>query len=444
MLKCYRVGYPSDSDERGSLIVVLAIILVLVLISSALVAEVAGNQQNVVARQNSASSTAAANGGLADALFRLDQGSTDEGNGTEFYVSSGSYCNGDSRCVATTVPGVNGVSYVARQSSATKWTIQSKGIVGGSTTAVQETLNRSALYPFALFGNTGLTFNGNASNAFGAYTTSQLSSGANPDTNASDCTSGTGTSCVAIGSNGTISCGGGAGGLSSNVTSVYYTGGGGISGNCGTGSPSTSLYQLTIPTQPSTFLPCPNGGQLGSNQTVTGTVPGVNAALPAGTYLCTDQEVVINGNLAVSGAVTLDILLDSTTNNSFVNSGTATLDITAGSYVNVSTAINSDPPPANVSLPDATLLTINSNSSGTIGDSNGHGYYFGGVLYAPDASLTGDGCKSIYYGAAVISILTCNGGPHLSVYYDNLLSGVYGPWGTSGYTQINPSSMSIP
>jgi hypothetical protein len=179
----------------------------------------------------------------------------------------------------------------------------------------------------------------------------------------------------------------------------------------------------------------------------------VNAPLPSGTYLCYNQAVTIKGNLTVSGCatpslpsacVTIDIILDSATDASWVNAGTATLDITAGSYVNVNTGITTDPPPAGVALPDATQLTIATNSTGTVGDSAGQGYYFGGVLYAPDASMTGDGCKSVYYGAAVINTLTCNGGPHLSVYYDSLLTQVYGPWTTSGYTQINPKSVSIP
>lgn len=437
MLKAVRqlIGRSRD-DERGSLIIVISITMILVLISAALVAEVTGNQLNVLFRQNSSASTAAADAGLADALFRIDQGAPAEGNGTEFFVSSATTCSADSRCVATTVPGTPAgttVSYVARLSNSNTWTIQAEATVGRSTTAVQEVLSRSVLYPFALFGNTGLNFNGNSTQAFGTYTYGGAPSATNPDTSTADCVNGVGPSCVAIGSNGTIACNGS---LGSNVTAVYYTGGGGVSGSCGTLSPVGTLYKLTVPTAPTSYLPCPNGGKLGAAQPVNGTVAGVNSPLPGGTYLCSDTQLYINGNLSVGGAVTIDVILDSATNTSWVNSGTPTVDITAGSYVNVD--------PTFATLPDATMLTVNSNSTGTVGDSNGQGYYYGGVLDAPNASLTGNGCKSVYYGAAIINTLTCNGGPHLAFYYDSALTGVYGPWSETGYTQINPSSVTIP
>lgn len=420
-------------DDRGSLIVVISLILVLLLLSTAIVAEVTGNQLNVVARQNASSAIAQANAGVADALFRIDQGPSAEGNGTEFYVSSGSYCTGDSRCVATSVPGAPDDMYVARLNDNTTWTIESVATVNKSTVAVEETLSRSLSYPYALFGNSGLNFNGNSTQAFGTYT-SGAASASNPDTSAADCSGDVTTSCVSIGSNGTISCNGS---LGSNVTSVYYTGGGGVSGNCGTLSPVSTLYKLSVPTAPtSNYLACPNGGKIGANQTVSGTVAGVNAPLDAGTYYCNNTQLVIDGNLTVSGSVTIDVILDSTTNTSWVNSGTPTIDITAGSYVNVD--------PTGATLPDATALTINSNSTGTVGDSNGQGYWYGGILDAPDASLTGDGCKSVYYGAAIINTLTCNGGPHLAFYYDSALTTVYGPWTAAGYQQINPSSVVIP
>ena len=432
-----RLATRSRDDERGSLIIVISITLILVLISAALVAEVTGNQLNVLFRQNSSASTAAADAALADALFRIDQGASAEGSGTEFFVAPTATCSGDSRCVGTSVPGTPAganVTYVARLSGSTTWTIQAKATVGKSSTSVQELLTRSVMYPFALFGNTGLNFNGNSAQAFGTYTYGAAPTATNPDTATADCVNGVGASCVAIGSNGTIACNGG---LSSNVTSVYYTGGGGVSGSCGSLSPVGTLYKLTVPTAPtSNYLACPNGGKLGAGQSVSGTVAGVNAPLPAGTYLCSNTQLYIKGNLTVGGAVTIDVILDSSTNTSWVNSGTPTVDITAGSYVNVDST--------GAVLPDATLLTVNSNSTGTVGDSNGQGYYYGGVLNAPNASLTGNGCKSVYYGAAIINTLTCNGGPHLAFYYDSALRSEYGPWNEAGYTQINPSTVTIP
>lgn len=95
-------------------------------------------------------------------------------------------------------------------------------------------------------------------------------------------------------------------------------------------------------------------------------------------------------------------------------------------------------------LPSAESFEIFSNTTGTVGNDAGSGYWFGGILYAPTASLTQNGCKSTYYGSLIINTLTCNGGPHLTVNYDEVLQTVYGPWTVSGYTQITPSTVSIP
>lgn len=64
------------------------------------------------------------------------------------------------------------------------------------------------------------------------------------------------------------------------------------------------------------------------------------------------------------------------------------------------------------------------------------------MVYAPNASLTEDGCKSRYYGSLVINTLTCAGGPQLDVSYDSSLAKVYRPWTAGAYTQINPATFS--
>ncbi len=95
-------------------------------------------------------------------------------------------------------------------------------------------------------------------------------------------------------------------------------------------------------------------------------------------------------------------------------------------------------------LPSAENLQILINSDGQVGFDNGHGYDFGGVLYAPQAYLTQDGCKSQYYGSITINTLTCNGGPHLFVSYDSSLGAYYGNWVVSSYAQESPKGLSIP
>jgi hypothetical protein len=145
--------------------------------------------------------------------------------------------------------------------------------------------------------------------------------------------------------------------------------------------------------------------------------------------------VTIDGNLSVNaatGPISLYIILDPT----IYSSSTAALTITVGSTVNAKASYN----PGDT-LPDASQLRIYSNSTGTFGNVNGQAYYMGAIVYAPQASLTGDGCKSVYYGSLVINTLTCNGGPHLTVHYDTDLANIYGPWSITGYTQIPPGSV---
>ena len=374
MLKSALRRVLSRRDESGSLIVALTIIMVVFLLGSVLAARVIGNQMLVLSRQSTANAVSAADAGVSDALFRLDQGPST----SKFCVNR---VNGvtDTNCVAGSVPGASGVSYNAytvpantTPSLATEWVVQSKATVRGQSAAVQETVERSALFPFALFGNTSLNFNGGTagfSNYQPGSTSVQEPSNSNP---------------VYIGSNGTISCNGG---LATGVVAQYYSRGGGS--NCGTGVPQ--LYNVPTPTPPSSgYSACPNGGLIGAGNAVP--------ILAAGTYVCSDQTLTISGNLSVSGAVTIYINFDQTTNNTFANNGTPAMFISGGAQVNM---------PSNGTLPDATLLKIFTNSTSTVGNYNGNGgYTIGGVIDAPNASLTGDGCKSTYYGAVIINIYT--------------------------------------
>ncbi len=412
--------------ERGNIIIALTIILVLVTIGTAMTYRVIQNQAVVVSRQNIAGAVSGADAGVADALFRLDQLTTDPGPGSTICVNASN--PSDVHCVGTSIPGAPGVSYVATEVNSGKWTIEALGTVNGKQGAVQEVATRTSQYPFALFGNTSLTFNGNATAGFSTYSPTQTASSTNPNTNGT----------VSIGSNGSITCNGG---LGTNVTPVYYgTGGiGSLSTSCG-GTPvsNSGTYYLPTPQAPTTYLACPTNGDFGSG------ISGAPSLLAAGTYLCT-QPITISGELNVSGTVSLYVILDPAQYNSSTNA----ITISRGSYVNDmsdycaanSGATGCSPTP---DLPDATAFQLFTNSNGNVGNDNGQGYDFGGILYAPQAQLTQDGCKSQYYGSIVINVLTCNGGPHLSVSYDSALSSLYGPWTAGSYTQINPGSVSIP
>lgn len=445
---------PRQRDERGSLIVVLTVIFVMVLLCSAIAFQLFGNQQNVLTRSSSASSVSAADAGLSDALFRLDQISPN--SGTAFCMdATGTGVLGGSNCVQAS-GDLSGVSYTAVPNSAgscangvvTCWTINAKAIVNGVWGAVSEEVDYSVAYPFAVFGNSGLDFNGNNSNGLGTYNDTST---APPDTSTADCPGTTNvSSCVQVGSNGPIKC---AGNLASNVSEVYYTNGGGVS-TCANPVPNPSKFPiLPVTAPPSVSSPnCPGletTDSNGDNIYELGTgYRGAPSSLQAGIYYCNNSAIAISGQLSVQGTVQLYIILDGKTDSAFINNGVQTLYIAGGSEVNVGFDGTSGPPTSPTSLPVAQNLQILSNSTGTVGSANGGGangpFTFGGVIYAPTANLVGNGCKSAYYGSLTINTLTCNGGPHLQVYYDNALKSVLGSPEVSGYAQVNPNTFTVP
>jgi len=460
-----RVLSRNARDESGSLIVALAIIFVLVLVCSAVGVEVAGNQFNIVSKSNAAASVSAADAGLSDAVFRLDQ--LAPATGSAFCMdATGTGSLGGATCVKAQ-GNLLGVSYTATPNAGgTSWTILSKAQINRIAGAVRETVNYSVKYPFAIFGNGGLDFNGQSGNTLGTYSDGNTSSLSNPDTKTADCSDSDGdnaakpgsdndndsddASCVQVGSNGPIKC---AGGLPTNVGEVYYTGGGGA-GQCAQPIANSSKYVLSIPTAPTSGTPltCPGTATTDSKgdtiyQLGSGYAGGLTS-IPAGTYLCQNAAIAISGNLSVGPNVLLYIILNPTTDNAFINNGVQTVYIAGGSKVNTSFDGTAGTPTPGTTLPVASALQILSNSTGTVGSANGGGangpYTFGGVVYAPDANLVGNGCKSAYYGSLTINTLTCNGGPHLQVYYDSSLSSLYGPPSISGYSQTNPQSFTVP
>lgn len=405
-------------DERGSLVVALSVIMVVFLLGSVLAARVISNQLIVLTRQGTSNAIAGADAGVSDALFRLDQDPTV----SSFCVNQQANGQTDPNCVAGAIPGAPGVSYVASTvpadtspTTATEWVVKSYGLVHGHPGAVEETLTRSVVYPFALFGQTSLTFNGGTAgfSTFNPGATSTIpASTSNP---------------VAIGSNGTISCNGG---LATGVIAEYYSGGG-QSGGCGTGI--QQLFPIQSPQAPTSgYQTCPNEGSIGSGY----GVDTIGSTAGPTVYVCSDQALSISGTLNVAGPVQIYVQLDSSTNTTWANNGTPTIYIAGGSTPNM---------PSDGTMPDSANLQILTNSIGTVGNYKGNGYYsVGGVIDAPGASLTGDGCKSQYYGAIVINIYTCNGsgeGNHLSFNYDNALNQVLTNYVPSSYQQVPPQSV---
>src|SRR5690348_1613132 len=111
MLKARASKARRARGEDGNIIVALTIILVVVTISAALLSRVVGNQSIVVSRQDTAKAVSGADAGIADALFRLDQLTTDPAVGTKICVNATT--PSDLNCVGATIPGAPDVSYVA-------------------------------------------------------------------------------------------------------------------------------------------------------------------------------------------------------------------------------------------------------------------------------------------------------------------------------------------
>lgn len=395
-------------DERGSLIVVLLVILVLATLAAALLTQVVASDKTAFAAQNHDAAVSAAEAGVSDALFRLDQ---QTGSSPDFCVlGTGKSTITSTDCpspLATSVPGAGDVSYLATYDRSTgRYTIRSEAWVNGSEGAVQVTATHTVAYPFAVYGQTKLKFDG--TNSFSYYNDAQSQSDDNP------ASSGTGGTTVAIGTAGQVDCTGGVG----SVETVLYTSAASQT-NCPDVQAPAGNYAMPSTTAPSGALACPGtgtgGGTIGSSGSTT--------YLPAGTYSCT-TAVTLSGTIDVTGPVKLYIAPPAGTTNA--------LTISGGAEVNI---------PAAPTLPQASLLQIFSGSSAGFGNYNGAGtFIFGGTIDAPNGNLVGDGCKSTFYGSLVLNTDTCNGA-HLSMYYDTSLSSLYSSWRISGYTEIPASDV---
>lgn len=393
-------------DERGSLIVVILVIFVLASLGTALVTQVVTSDKTAFGAQNRGAAIAAAEAGISDALFRIDQETT---SWPSFCVlGSGKSTITPTTCplpVATSVPGATDVSYTATYANGS-YLIRSEAWVNGTEAAVEATDAHTEEYPFAMFGLTQLKFNG--TNNFEYYNDTLPASATNPDP------SGTGGTTVSIGSSGQVDCTGGVG----TVNTILYSSGASQT-DCPNVATATSTYGAPSTSPPPNASPCPGtgtgGGTIGAASTTT--------TLAGGTYYC-DVPVTMSGNIVLAGTVKLYI-------DPPAGTTTDALTIAGGSTVNI---------PSSPLLPEASLLQIFSPSTAGIGNYNGAGTYsFGGTIDAPSASLTGDGCKSTYYGALILNTYTCNGA-HLTVAYDTSLSSVYSAWKISGYREI-PASL---
>src|SRR3954451_763611 len=206
------------NNEGGSIIIAMGVIMVLTLLSMATLARSVGNVVHVKRTQDFTAALASADSGLADALYQIDQ------------VRSTTFTNSGTA-------GKGSWSYTATNVDLNSWTVRSQGVINGVKHAIQATVGRDALYPYAIFTQQDLTFNGNG----GANVTSF-----NSDTGATD------TGNAFIGSNHAITINGGGGGDEQD----YFTPNGSCSG-CPDGKQRHGPRPMPEPIPPSPSQPCP-------------------------------------------------------------------------------------------------------------------------------------------------------------------------------------------
>jgi Tfp pilus assembly protein PilX len=400
--------------ERGNIIVVMAVIMVLLFLSIAVVARTTSGLRSTRQGQDFSAALANADAGLSDALFRIDQLGNDP---------AATFCvGGNAACSVSSVPGAPGVEYTARRLDDNTYTVYAKGLVNGQPHAIQATVARSYLYPFAIFAKTGITFNGNS----GDYDSGD---GTGPVETVDASGNVVLTPAADVASTGQITCHGTG---SPAHRQAYFDGGG---TNCDNGYLLSGSYNPLDPT-----LTCPAPVNIPTTPCLPASYnscPATNGVLPAaltpGVYYCSQNDLP-GGSLSFPSTFTVGAGLG--------NDGS--VDI----YV-----IPTDSTSITVSISDA---TVNQNGDptklrvylkgGKIDPGNGaHSGDFTGILWAPSAEEVNPSCKANWRGALVLNTFTCNGGPHLSVKYDSRMQTItQSSWTVTNYTEIPSSQVTLP
>jgi hypothetical protein len=401
-------------DERGNMIVIMAVIMVLLFLSVAVVARTSSGLKSTRQGQDFSAALAQADAGLSDALFRIDQLGIDPAT---------TFCVGNNvACSVSEIPGAPDVEYTARRVDENTYTVYSRGLVNGQYHAIQATVERSLLYPFAIFAKTSVTFNGNSGNY-------DSSDGSGPVATVDPSGNFVLVPAADVASTGQITC---HGADSPAHRQAYFDGGG---TNCDNGYLLSGVYNpqdptlncpapVNIPTTP--CLPAsPN-----ACPAVAGVLP---AALTPGVYYCSQGDLT-GGSLSFPSTFTVGPGLG--------NNGAVDIYIIPTDSTNITVSIadatvnqNGDPTKLRVYL-----------KGGKIDPGNGaHSGDFTGILWAPSAEEVNPSCKANWRGALVLNVFTCNGGSHLSVKYDSRMQSItQASWTVKNYTEIPSNSFSLP
>jgi type II secretory pathway pseudopilin PulG len=389
---------PTRRDERGSLIVVMGVIMILFMLSGIVMARTLASMASVRQDQDFSAALSQADAALSDAMFRIDQFATND-------ITS--FCVGDAaKCFPTTVPGAPVAKYRAIKVNSDTMAVMALGTVNRRLHAIQATVSRSPRYPFAVFGTGDVTFNGNGSGTIQAT----LPDGSLDPNRFAD-----------SGSNSTVTCH--SGGQEGDQQVSYKNSWNG----CPTPTPGVGTY---LPKDPvvASVCPFPNTNAppvpcLPATGVSACPVGGVFAAAITGIYYCTgDVTFSSAAPITVIGSVQVFVI---------PTSGTANVGF-------ASTTINDGGDPRN--------FVVHIAGAGTIDMGNGaHNATITGVIDAPSAQITTNGCKMDLTGALVIGTFTCNGGPNLIVHYDSRLQSLTSQdWTVRNYSEIPSGQFSLP
>ena len=346
---------------------------------------------------------AVADAGLADAVYKIEQG----------FVTT-TTCGG----VTTTSLCGSGVSgggvfnYKAVKIDNTKYFVYSRGEIGGSKKGITARVSRSAMFPYAMFGFNSLTMNGSTSTngTMNMYVVGAVGA------------------AVQVGSNGTVLCQG------TQATNLLYKSFGGYSG-----CPSTQWSAIEEKHPVLRLDPPPAPHREPSQDQCTATAfdsfgisitnaPGTFAGTVDGgngnAYVCR-RDVTFSGVVGVvNPPLIVYILNDQPVQNNDPRNGCNTLDIS-------NAVVNAGQPAKNVQIFKEGACGLN------VGDGNTSDQLtFSGVLYAPKETLTINGGKW-FTGSIMVGNVVSNGSPNLVIGYDGDLSSYYGKtWRVSRYAEV--------
>lgn len=375
-------GTPSGRGEAGSTLVTAMIVLVvLATLSLAALSRTLSSLQSVRHGQDFDAALALADAALADAVYEIDRTATPRTAAPTFE--------------RTATVGNGTFRYVAKKRSEASYDVYAAGQVGRSQHGIRAKVTRSPMFPFALFSNRDLVFDGNSRANIYSF------DGA-----------GAATGGAFVGSNHQIVVGSGKG---AGDEQHYFAPYGGCSG-CPKPVPHLEASEDVRPVvaPPAPTLECPADG------TFSGQVDG-GGGIP---FVCR-RDVTFSGTVSVTNGPLIVYVLPLTGTDPPVHHA---LDIS-------SATVNTAGPSVNVQVFKAGSAPLDIGTGNTSNTMT-----FNGIMYAPDSTVTVNGGK-FWKGSWVVDALNVNGGPNIEIGYDLDTRSYYGrDWRTSRFEEI-PSAM---